>query len=80
MLAAEAAEAAGAQGRLWEVHDLLLAHQDALTVPDLREYARQLGLDQDRFSEDLDSRRFALRVAHDVESGGGPSRTPPLGG
>ena len=67
-LAAEAAEAAGAQGRFWEMHDLLLAHQDALTVTDLREYARQLGLDQDRFIEDLDSRRFALRVARDVES------------
>ena len=67
-LAAEAAEAAGAQGRFWEMHDLLLAHQDALTLPDLREYARQLGLDQDRFSDDLDLRRFALRVARDVES------------
>ena len=40
----------------------------ALTLPDLREYTRQLGLDQDRFSDDLDSRRFALRVARDVES------------
>jgi protein-disulfide isomerase len=67
-LAAEAAEAAGAQGRFWEMHDLLLAHQDALTVPDLRDYARQLGLDEDRFIEDLDSRRFALRVARDVQS------------
>ena len=67
-LAAEAAEAAGAQGRFWEMHDLLYAHQDALTVNDLLAYARQLGLDQDRFVGDLDSRRFALRVARDVES------------
>jgi predicted DsbA family dithiol-disulfide isomerase len=50
------------------MHDLLLAHQDALTVPDLREYARQLGLDEDRFMDDLGSRRFALRVARDVDS------------
>ncbi len=67
-LAAEAAEAAGAQGRFWEMHDILYPHQDALTVADLREYSRQLGLDQDRFLEDLDSRRFAPRVARDVQS------------
>ena len=67
-LAAEAAEAAGAQGRFWEMHDLLYAHQDALTVNDLLAYARQLGLDQDRFVGDLDSRRFALRVTRDVDS------------
>ena len=67
-LAAEAAEAAGAQGRFWEMHDMLLAHQDALTVEDLLAYARQLGLDQARFSDDVESRRFALRVARDVQS------------
>ena len=67
-LAAEAAEAAGAQERFWEMHDMLLAHQDALTVEDLLAYARQLGLDQARFSDDVESRRFALRVARDVQS------------
>jgi Na+/H+ antiporter NhaA len=67
-LAAEAAEAAGAQGRFWEMHDLLLSNQDALTVEDLGAYARRLGLDEDRFLHDLDARRFALRVARDVES------------
>jgi Na+/H+ antiporter NhaA len=67
-LAAEAAEAAGAQGKFWEMHDLLLAHQDALTVPDLHDYARQLGLNEERFGEDLDTRSFALRVARDVQS------------
>lgn len=67
-LAAEAAEAAGAQGRFWEMHDLLYAHQDALTVDDFLAYARQLGLDEDRFFDDLDSRRFAPRVARDLQS------------
>ena len=47
---------------------MLLAHQDALTVEDLLAYARQLGLDQARFSDDIESRRFALRVARDVQS------------
>ncbi len=67
-LAAEAAEAAGAQGRFWEMHDVLYEHQDALTFDDLRSYARQLRLDVERFSDDLDSRRYALRVARDIES------------
>ena len=52
-LAAEAAEAAAAQGEFWPMHDLLLAHQDALRPDDLRQYAEELGLDVDRFWEDL---------------------------
>jgi len=67
-LAAEAAEAAGAQGRFWEMHDLLFSHQDALTVDDLRGYAGELGLDVDRFTRDLDNRRYSLRVERDVAS------------
>ena len=52
-LAAEAAEAAAAQGAFWEMHDLLLDHQDALALADLVAYAEQLGLDVERFSRDL---------------------------
>jgi Na+/H+ antiporter NhaA len=66
--AAEAAEAAGAQGRFWEMHDLLLSHQGSLELEDLARHAVDLGLDVNRFSEDLMSRRFAMRVARDVES------------
>ncbi|MGH9040152.1 MAG: Na+/H+ antiporter NhaA, partial [Acidimicrobiia bacterium] len=65
-LAAEAAEAAGAQGRFWEMHDLLMRHQDALTVDQLVGHARDLGLDVERFSLELTDRRHALRVARDV--------------
>jgi Na+/H+ antiporter NhaA len=67
-LAAEATEAAGAQGRFWEMHDRLLAHQEALTAHDLLDYAQQLGLDVDRFWDDVRSRAFARRVARDVSS------------
>jgi len=67
-LAAEASEAAGAQGMFWEMHDVLYAHQDALGFDDLLGYARDLGLDADRFSEEMQSGRHALRVARDVES------------
>jgi protein-disulfide isomerase len=77
-LAAEAAEAAGAQGRFWEMHDRLLADQDDLAVSDLYRHASALGLDLDRFSEDLVHRHGAPRVAEDVASAdaSGVSGTP----
>jgi Na+/H+ antiporter NhaA len=67
-LAAEASEAAAAQGRFWEMHDLLLAHQDALRPPDLSRYAQELGLDVERFSDELRRHAWAGRVAEDVDS------------
>ncbi|WP_028059962.1 Na+/H+ antiporter NhaA [Candidatus Solirubrobacter pratensis] len=77
-LASEAAEAAGAQGAYWEMHDRLLDHQDALAPVDLYRHASELGLDVDRFSDDLRRRRFAHRVAADVQSAdaSGVSGTP----
>jgi Na+/H+ antiporter NhaA len=77
-VAAEAAEAAAAQGKFWEMHDLLLAHQDDLTLRDLRGYAESLGLDLDLFHEDLIQHRYAGDVARDIESAdlSGVSGTP----
>jgi protein-disulfide isomerase len=66
-LAAEAAEAAAAQGMFWEMHDLLLEHQNALRPADLTEYARQLGLDVERFGDALRRHAYASRVAEDVD-------------
>jgi protein-disulfide isomerase len=66
-LAAEAAEAAGLQGAFWPMHDLLLAHQDALQSSDLTRYAREIGLDVDRFTDDLRMHAGAARVAEDVD-------------
>ncbi len=66
-LAADAAEAAAEQGAFWELHDLLLDHQDALAVEDLIGYARNLGLDIDRFTDDLERRIGAARVSEDVD-------------
>src|ERR1700677_892134 len=54
-LAAEASEAAAAQGAFWPMHDLLLEHQDELDPKDLIRYAEQLGLDVKSFTEDLRS-------------------------
>ena len=67
-LAAEASEAAGAQGAFWPMHDLLLEHQHELTPKDLVEYAEQLGLDVKSFTEDLKTSRWSERVAADIES------------
>jgi Na+/H+ antiporter NhaA len=67
-LAAEASEAAAAQGAFWPMHDLLLAHQGELLPSDLRRYAETLGLDVGRFWDDVRTRRLARRVAEDVES------------
>lgn len=53
-LAAEASEAAAAQGAFWAMHDLLLAHQDALSLRDLVGYAEQLGVDIDSFNDELE--------------------------
>ena len=67
-LAAEASEAAAAQGRFWDMYDLLLAHQDALTLRDILAYAEELGLDIEQFREYLRKRKASPRLAEDVES------------
>ena len=67
-LAAEAAEAAGRQGKFWEMHDLLMDHQDALRPRDLIGYAASLGLDTDRFAADLRKHAGAAHVSEDVDS------------
>jgi Na+/H+ antiporter NhaA len=77
-LAAEAAEASGAQGQFWEMHDMLLAHQSELEVKDLLRHAGELGLDVERFREDLRRRKGSNRIAEDVETAdrSGVSGTP----
>jgi protein-disulfide isomerase len=67
--AAEAAEAAGAQGKFWEMHDLLFTHQDALDRGSLRAHAQALGLDVARWERDLEERAFAARIQQDTLSG-----------
>jgi protein-disulfide isomerase len=67
--AAEAAEAAGVQGRFWEMHDTLYEHQDALGDVHLVGYAAMLGLDGDRFAAELANGTHAGRVREDFRSG-----------
>ncbi|MGH2966084.1 MAG: Na+/H+ antiporter NhaA [Solirubrobacterales bacterium] len=77
-MAAEATEAANAQGAFWEMHDQLLQHQDQLTAPELRRHAEGLGLDGERFWDALRRRDYASRVADDVATAdaSGVSGTP----
>jgi protein-disulfide isomerase len=76
--AAEAAEAAGSQGRFWEMHDLLFENQHALEGDDLVEYALRLGLDANRLIGEVLSGLHSARVREDFRSGvrGGVNGTP----
>ena len=75
---AAAAEAAGLQGKFWEMHDSLLEDQGHLDDPHLWDRARRLGLDLDRFEEDRRSARVAERIDADFNSGirAGVATTP----
>jgi protein-disulfide isomerase len=65
-LAAAASEAASAQGRFWDMHDLLFAHVDQLELEDLAGYAGRLGLDVEEFLRNIDEQRHAPRIREDV--------------
>ena len=64
-----APEAAGEQGRCWEMHDTLYEHQADLDGPHVVAWARDLSLDLDRFKQSLLEGSAEKRVARDVESG-----------
>ena len=67
--AAETAEAAGAQGAFWEMHDMLYEHQAALSDRDLISYAADLGLDEARVARELGQGTFAAKVRGDFRGG-----------
>jgi protein-disulfide isomerase len=67
--AAEAAEAAGAQGRFWEMHEILFANQNALASKHLYSYAERLSLDTRRFRNELKHRTYEGRVREDFRRG-----------
>jgi protein-disulfide isomerase len=68
-LAAQAAEAVGAHGKFWEMHDMLYEHQSALGEDDLVGYAGRLGVDGAKFSAELHRPVYAERVREDFSSG-----------
>ena len=78
MRAAEAAEASGAQGRFWAMHEMLFENQDSLEDADLVRYAEILELDMPVFLRDMASARHAERIRTDFKEGvrAGVNRTP----
>ncbi len=78
--AAEAANAANAQGKFFEYATLLFKRQNALDVPSLKKYATELGLDRARFDAALDGGKFAAEVSHDIAEGNqyGVGSTPTI--
>jgi protein-disulfide isomerase len=67
--AAEAAEAAAGQERFWQMHDFLFEHQHALDDDHLHQYAVDLGLDADRFGDDMSRHRYAEQIEDDLLGG-----------
>jgi protein-disulfide isomerase len=78
--AAEAAEAAAAQGRFWEMHDLLYENQEALELDDIARYAQAAGLDAARLISEVQSGAHTGRVREDFKTGvrAGVNGTPGL--
>jgi protein-disulfide isomerase len=68
-LAAESAEAAGVQGKFWEMHDTLYENQPVLSAEKIRAFAQELGLDMECFEDDLATGRFRHRVKSDFMGG-----------
>jgi protein-disulfide isomerase len=67
--AAEASEAAAAQDRFWQMHDMLCTHSQSLGNGYLVEYANHLGLDISQFLQDLSKQVYIDRINKDIESG-----------
>ena len=68
-LASQAAVAAEAQGKFWQMHDILFKNQQNLKRPDLEKYAAEIGLDVAKFKKDIDSPATKKRVDDDLELG-----------
>jgi protein-disulfide isomerase len=68
MMAAQAAEAAGAQGKFWEMHDLLFENQTHLNAQHLRSYAERVGIDMARYAAEMDDEIYLQRIREHLES------------
>jgi protein-disulfide isomerase len=67
--AAEAAEAAGAQGKFWAMHDMLFTYRQQLDSAELRSYAEAIGLDVERFDQDMSAHKYPPQVDEDIRRG-----------
>ena len=69
LLAAQAAEAAGGQGKFWPMHDLLFDNQSHLKLPQLRSYAERLELDMTRYDFEIEDEVYLQRVREHIDGG-----------
>ena len=78
MIAAEAALAAGAQGKFWEMHDKIFADQKQINIDTLKGYAKELNLDMSAFNNDIDSHKYKKVIDSDMKlaRGAGVRGTP----
>jgi protein-disulfide isomerase len=78
MIAAEAAMAAGAQGKFWEMHDKIFANQKQINIDTLKGYAKELNLDMSAFNNDIDSHKYKKVIDADMKlaRGAGVRGTP----
>jgi len=67
--AALTAEAAGLQNKFWEMYELLYQNQERLSAQELFSYARQIGLDVNRFEQDIQSQALTAKIEADIEGG-----------
>lgn len=84
-VAAEAAEAAGAQGKYWQMHDLLYENQDkwaksSRPLDIFASFAKDIGLDGDKFKKDVEESKFSNKISEDLSDGNalGVNATPTL--
>src|SRR5277367_3184859 len=69
LMAAEASEAAAAQGKFWPMYDVLFQNQTHLKDKDLQRYAAELGLDMARYTAEMDDHIYLQKVREHIESG-----------
>lgn len=69
LLGAVAAEAAGLQGKFWEMHDMIYENQIDLSPNGVMDFAEQLGLDMTKFQQDLNNDELQDRIEHDFTTG-----------
>jgi len=78
LLAHVAANCANEQGKFWAMHDKIFANQDDMLEADLKKYARQIGLDENKFNSCLSSNKYNKEIVEDLNNGVklGVGRTP----
>jgi protein-disulfide isomerase len=69
LLAAEASEAAGAQGKFWQMYDVLFRNQAHLKSHDLQHYASELGINMARYAAEMDDHIYLQRVREHIAGG-----------